>query len=245
MKPLIGVFLAVVSVSVSRGQLLCDFQGKDSVVAIVTGDTIVVWDIAACAYCSAEFSFSITSSADSIYITQTDTAGRLATCECIFDLRTSLSGLSGGRYWIVLYRDLLKQYGYPSDTHQLIKSVQVDYQPNGSPGVLWSAYQSECNPSSVPLNSRVEPNEFALSQNYPNPFNPGATLRFHVSRLEFVEIKLFDELGHDIQTLWSTETQPGSYTLIFEMNHQRSSGIYYCRMTVGTSSQTIKMVLLR
>lgn len=107
MKPLIGVFLAVVSVSVSRGQLLCDFQGKDSVVAIVTGDTIVVWDIAACAYCSAEFSFSITSSADSIYITQTDTAGRLATCECIFDLRTSLSGLSGGRYWIVLYRDLL------------------------------------------------------------------------------------------------------------------------------------------
>jgi hypothetical protein len=245
MKSLLALSLAILALSFCPAQPLCDFLGKDSVFAVIAGDTIVVWDIAACAYCSAAFRVGVTAGADTICIVQTDTAGRIATCDCLFDLRTSISGLPSGTYRVVIERDLLKQYGYPSDLHQFIGSVQVNYGSAGSPGLSYSTFQSGCQPSSVPFGRRADPGQFVLYQNYPNPFNPSTTVRFQTPRWEFVVIRLYDLLGQEVQTLWAERTSPGSHERTIELSPHASSGTYLCRMDAGSFSRTVVMVLLR
>jgi len=221
-------------------------MGKDSLFVAVQQDTIYLWDMAACAYCSATFDLHVTRSADTIYVVQTDTAGQLATCGCVFNLRASITGLPRGTYWIAVYRDLLKKYGYSDDVHQFIGALQCQYEPATSPALSWNSYQSGCSPSSVPLQERrAVPGEFALLQIYPNPFNPSATVQFRTTRTEYVVIKIFDILGREVQTLLAENATPGLHALTFAMAKDSNSGIYFCRMVAGSFSQTRAMVLLR
>jgi hypothetical protein len=245
MKLAMIFLIALATISISYSQPYCDFLGKDSLFTAVASDTINVWDIAACAYCSATFSIRVTLTADSLYVVQTDTAGQITTCDCLFNIRASISGLPRGTYWIVIYRDLLKQYGYASDRHIFIGSMQLSYQPSISQSLAWSTYQSECNPSSVRSAALSAPQEFVLYQNYPNPFNPTTTVRFQTAKSEFVVIKLCDLLGHEVQTLWAHQTPPGLHAITFEPDGKMSSGTYFCRMNAGSFTQTIMMVLTR
>jgi len=214
-------------------------------VTVFVADTINVWDIAACAYCSATFSIWVRAASDSIYIVQTDTAGQIALCGCLFDIQTSISGLPAGIYWIVVYRDLLKKYGYPSDTHQFIGSIQVDYQPGVSASLSWDTFQSSCLSNSVPSEAQGNVRQFVLYQNYPNPFNPTTTIRFATQRSEFVTIKLYDLIGREVRTLWAQNTPSGSHSLTIVKGDGLSSGPYYCRMSAGNYSQTVVILLLR
>ena len=235
---------AFLTISVSYSQPLCDFQGKDSLVAVIAVDTIHVWDLSACAYCSATFEVSVTPITDSIYIVQTDTAGRIATCDCLFNIRTSISGLSPGTYSIVVYRDLLKKYGYPSDVHQFIGSIQVNYQSPASPTIGWKAFQSGCNPNSVPPEAHAHAREFALYQNYPNPFNPSATITYELPKSSMVRLSVYDMLGREVSVLVNERRDAGVHEVKFDAAGF-SSGVYFYRLTAGSFFQTRKLLLLR
>ena len=111
---------------------------------------------------------------------------------------------------------------------------------------------------SIPLDS-VEldnnyPNKFSLSQNYPNPFNPTTSIRYTISRRQFVTIKVYDVLGNEIATLVNEEKPIGSYEDEFSGiggsasggdAHILPSGIYFYRLQAGSYIETKKMVLLR
>ena len=237
--------LTYLMLSVSHAQPLCGFQGKDSLVAVVVGDTIHIHDLAACAYCSATFNIWVKVVDDSVYIVQTDTAGRIATCDCLFNIRTSISGLPPGTYWIAVYRDLLKKYGYFADIHQFIGSVQVIVPSTSTPSLAWNTFQSQCLPDAVPLGASLTPARLILHQNYPNPFNPTTTIRFETNKSEFVKIKLYDLMGREVQTLWAQQTTPGLHSVTIHVGEKVSSGAYYCRMDAGGFSQTLRIVLLR
>jgi hypothetical protein len=245
MKQMIALAFLFQLASIAQGQPLCDFMGKDALYVETVGDTIQVWDLAACAYCSATFAMSVTVSADTIHIVQTDTAGWRATCGCIFDLRTSIVGLVPGTYWVVVTRDLLKKYKYPIDRHQFIGAIQFNYQPTNRQSFQWSKYQSGCIISSVTKENQLAVDRFDLLPNYPNPFNPSTTIQFSISKREYVEVKVFDAIGREVQTLLSAETLPGIHTLRFSLGDGGSSGVYYCRMVAGGFSQTRMMVLQR
>ena len=246
MKSLSVLFIIILLGSFSYAQQpVCDFKGKDSLYVSMAGDTINVWDIAVCGYCAQAYSFSVTTSSDTIYIVQTDTAGRIALCACVVDLRASIVGIPSGTYWIVVYRDLLKKYGYHEDTHKFIGSLQLKYEPIKTSPLSWQNFQSGCNPSSVPRENQIVQNQFSLFSNYPNPFNPSTTIQFQISKTEYVVIKVFDVLGREVQTLLSEITYPGTHSLKFEMPKMTSSGIYLCRMIVGSYSQSQIMVFQR
>jgi len=89
------------------------------------------------------------------------------------------------------------------------------------------------------------PNSFCLSQNYPNPFNPSTTIEYEISRASLVQIKIFDVLGNEVQTLVSNYLSPGKYSSNFDASNL-SSGIYFYTLTSdGQKINTKKMILLK
>ena len=247
MKLAIVVILLALCVTSSNAQLglLCDFLTRDTLVVEIVGDTVQVWDLAACFYCArAPLAVSVSVSADSVYIVQTDTTNAIALCQCLMDLKASIIGLPPGTYWAIVQRQYLKQYGYAVDTLLFINSVQFQKTSAASQNLSSNSWESGCVPGSVP-ESRANPSKFTLFPNYPNPFNPETTIRFETTESQLVAIRIFDILGREVHTLLAEFTLPGEHRLLFRADAKHSSGVYFCRMTAGSFSQARTMVLLR
>jgi hypothetical protein len=92
-------------------------------------------------------------------------------------------------------------------------------------------------------------NEFSLFQNYPNPFNPSTTIRYQITKTEFVTLKVYDILGRDVATLVNEEEPAGSYEVQFNSHsgegRNLTSGIYFYQIKAGEYSETKKMILLK
>lgn len=95
-------------------------------------------------------------------------------------------------------------------------------------------------------NDATYPKQFLLQQNYPNPFNPGTVIRYAISDLQFVTLKVYDLLGKEVATLVNEEKPAGSYNVEFNrQNLQLSSGVYFYRLCAGDFVETKKMILLK
>ncbi len=88
------------------------------------------------------------------------------------------------------------------------------------------------------------PQRITLYQNYPNPFNPTTEIRYQISEVGRVTLKVFDVLGREVATLVNEVKEPGMYELQFDASNL-SSGVYFYRLNAGIFSQTRKLVLLR
>lgn len=94
----------------------------------------------------------------------------------------------------------------------------------------------------------VEENEFpttyALEQNYPNPFNPTTTIAYHVPAAGRVAITVFDLLGRVVETIVDEPMPAGRYTVTWNAAN-RSTGVYFLRMTAGGFTAVKRMILIR
>lgn len=244
MKTILLNVMIVFSASVAMTQPLCDFRGKDSLTIQVAADTITIWDLAACGNCASRFATSVRLASDTLYIVQEDTSGLMALCDCLFNLRTSFVGAPAGTYTAIIYRDWHRKY--PGAIQPLlIGSIQFDYHPPGSVTFSYEAFQSSCITDGIDHVQRELPPSSALLPNYPNPFNPSTTIWYQTSATQFVEIKVYDLLGRDIETLVSRVEFPGLHTVTFGASPKLSSGAYCVRMQAGSFSQTRAMVLAR
>jgi len=79
-------------------------------------------------------------------------------------------------------------------------------------------------------NSNLNFPKFQLNQNYPNPFNPTTVISFQLSAVAFVELKVFDIIGNEIETLINGTRQPGIYDVQFK-GAEFPSGVYFYRIT--------------
>jgi hypothetical protein len=97
-------------------------------------------------------------------------------------------------------------------------------------------------------NDNLSVAEYSLNQNFPNPFNPVTTIRFSITMLENVNLKIYDILGNEIATLLNEEKPAGTYEVKFNtstLKHQPSSGVYYYQLKAGSFISTKSMVLLK
>lgn len=100
----------------------------------------------------------------------------------------------------------------------------------------------------TPVSNEI-PEKFSLGQNYPNPFNPRTVIRCMLPVAGMVTLKVFDELGREIETLANEDLKAGTYEVDFD-GSKYSSGVYYYKLMVnGESSieyqETKKMVLIK
>jgi len=98
--------------------------------------------------------------------------------------------------------------------------------------------------TAVDDNAAGVPREFSLKQNYPNPFNPSTNVTFQVAREGFVSVKVYDVLGKEVATLVNEVKPAGSYGAIWNAAGF-GSGIYFCKMHVGSFMETKKLVLMK
>lgn len=95
------------------------------------------------------------------------------------------------------------------------------------------------------------PTAFALMQNYPNPFNPSTSIKYQLSSISNVSLKVYDVLGNEVATLINEEKPAGSYEIEFNSHsglsgiRELSSGIYFYQLVAGSFVGTKKMILVR
>ena len=94
--------------------------------------------------------------------------------------------------------------------------------------------------SGIAAQGAILPEE-ALSQNYPNPFN-GTTRIGFMGDGGHVQIKVFDSMGREVQTLVDSRVMPGQHEITFE-GHNLPAGTYYCRMQTN-AGQIVRTMLM-
>jgi len=86
--------------------------------------------------------------------------------------------------------------------------------------------------------------DFILEQNYPNPFNPSTRIKYQISSISEVILKVYDILGKEIAILVNEEKPAGTYEVEFDAS-EILSGVYFYTIQAGTFTQTSKMVLIK
>jgi len=86
-------------------------------------------------------------------------------------------------------------------------------------------------------------------ENHSNPFNPIITTEFWISKLGFVELKVYNVVGREVKTLVNNPLPVGTCTIRWDgtgSNGQPvSSGVYIYRLKTGNSFTAKKMLLLK
>ncbi len=94
-------------------------------------------------------------------------------------------------------------------------------------------------------NKHTISNMLRLYQNYPNPFKSSTTIKFSLSRSEFVTLEVFDALGKKIVTILNNEqVNPGNHSIIFDAG-DLLGGVYFCCLKAGNALEHIKIMLIR
>lgn len=88
------------------------------------------------------------------------------------------------------------------------------------------------------------PDNFSLSQNYPNPFNPSTRIRYTLSEVSFVTLKIYNILGKEVATLVNELKPSGTFEVTFNA-HRLASGVYFYSLHAGNFVKTKKLILLK
>jgi hypothetical protein len=98
--------------------------------------------------------------------------------------------------------------------------------------------------SSVKYDNSLLPKQYSLKQNFPNPFNPNTTIKYEIPERTFVELKVYDILGREVELLVNEEKDVGYYEVNLNAS-DFSSGIYLYRLQAGSYIETKKMLLIK
>ncbi len=99
-------------------------------------------------------------------------------------------------------------------------------------------------PVNVENENNIVPKEFVLNQNYPNPFNPNTAISYQLSAQSKVELKIFDVLGREVQTLVNEIQNAGNYKVNFNAANL-PSGVYIYQIKADNFIQSKKMMLVK
>jgi hypothetical protein len=152
-----------------------------------------------------------------------------------------------GSAWLNIWK---RSYTYDGNNN-LTEMLQKEW--DGSEWVITTRLIYSYIPTDV-TEFTGEVNDYSLSNNFPNPFNPSTKIKYSVPQTSEVEIKIFDILGNEIETLVDEEKPAGFYEVEFTAKDISSgisskggyaSGVYFYRIAAGNFVQTKKMILLK
>lgn len=93
-------------------------------------------------------------------------------------------------------------------------------------------------------NETLLPKIFELKQNYPNPFNPETKIEYTLNYPGIVMTEIYSITGELIAELHNSFQPAGYHSLLWNAS-AFPSGVYFCRISSGNYSASIKMLLLK
>jgi hypothetical protein len=105
-------------------------------------------------------------------------------------------------------------------------------------------YNGTYNYSEIIEINAVSTYSIRLEQNYPNPFNPITTINYQLGNDGFVNLKVFNSLGEEVEELVNEFQIGGSYQFEFEAA-DLPSGIYVYKLSAGDYTESRKMIFLK
>ena len=92
------------------------------------------------------------------------------------------------------------------------------------------------------------PETSQLFHNYPNPFNPNTVIPYHLAEPGYVELSIYNALGHKIRTLVDRYQEAGAYSVEWDGRNALgvgvSGGVYFYRLKAGGYERASKMVMV-
>jgi hypothetical protein len=85
---------------------------------------------------------------------------------------------------------------------------------------------------------------YKLGQNYPNPFNPTTVIPFEINERGFVQVIIYDLLGHEVANLVNKTLDAGKHTIDFDAS-SLAAGTYIYRLKANGVVKTRKMTLVK
>ena len=129
------------------------------------------------------------------------------------------------------------QFGYfPYETGT--RNIYIDWIKSSNGVILEDPTTSAVGDDLVAAKS------FKLQQNYPNPFNPATKISVNLGVSEKLNVRVYNTLGQLVNTIASGNFTAGTHTFEFNASNL-PSGLYICQASTSTSSQIIKMTLLK
>jgi hypothetical protein len=109
---------------------------------------------------------------------------------------------------------------------------------------LWGTLDSAMCGITTPFNSAEDVTKQAKLINYPNPFNPVTKIGYYVPFGQRVFMKVYDISGREVANLVDEWKAEGDYAVEFRP-YNLSSGIYFCKLNLGTVSVIKHMTLIK
>jgi len=105
----------------------------------------------------------------------------------------------------------------------------------------------ECQPTAV--DDSGPSLALRLAQNYPNPFNPTTVIRYELPERASVFLAVYNVRGELVRVLVDGEKPAGAHGVSWDgrsdVGVALASGVYFCRLQVGTSVLARKLILLK
>jgi len=148
-------------------------------------------------------------------------------------------------------------FGYDLKTGDLIfsdHSHQYTRQPIAAEHKLYvSSHDGVVVFENIPVTAvRHEnrlPAAFDLYQNTPNPFNPETEIRYTLHRASRVDLAVYDVSGRKVFSANRGMESAGGHAVVWSGRDQTGralpSGVYVCKLTAGSTSRAIRMVLIQ
>jgi len=104
--------------------------------------------------------------------------------------------------------------------------------------------------TTTPKSGKVE--QFTVLDAYPNPFNPSTTISYDlplVERNTTTTVQIYDLTGKLVKTLLNAEQPSGWHSVVWngtdQVGKQVPAGVYLSKVSFGSETKTIKVMLLK
>ena len=118
----------------------------------------------------------------------------------------------------------------------------VTFRHHRDGGISW--WENQFEVENVVDEENSTPEEINLLSVYPNPFNSSVKISFATQTKQCAMITIVNTLGQKLVTLADDHFPVGKHEVIWQPEHH-PSGLYFCRMQVGSTVTLRKMLYIR
>ena len=121
-------------------------------------------------------------------------------------------------------------------------SIRKGEGENGAGALYFDEIEFPSSLSGVEDERAILPDALVLFPNYPNPFNPETNIQYSLPKSSLVNIKVFNLLGEEVETLVDKQQAAGVHRITWRAAAM-PSGLYIIQLKAGSQVQTRKLVL--